>query len=124
MDESERVELLQSKPLNVLKHYLKWPFQSLFVKVANEVSINLTFGEFEAMLNYMLKFYIINRYDYSEVFKEFWRIIPTYYKDELIKDVKTFKAFEEILNYDKKNQSQIYAEGYYGEESRFLCLLQ
>ncbi|GBL74581.1 hypothetical protein AVEN_235492-1 [Araneus ventricosus] len=116
MEETERIELLELTPGNVLIRLLEWPFQSVFIKVAIEISSKLRLREFETILEYMVGFYILNGYNFLEIFVEFWSLIPDCQKDEIKKDKKKFKAYEAILNYGTVNQSKSLAEtvsGYY-----------
>ncbi|CAL1271781.1 unnamed protein product [Larinioides sclopetarius] len=106
MDETERIALLESKPGHVVARLLEWPFQYTFIKVAAKVSSQLSLSDYKTLLAYMVKYFILKGYDFFDIFREFWSIIPNYHKNEIKKDEKRFKAYEAILNFGKENQSK------------------
>ncbi|KAF8796928.1 hypothetical protein HNY73_001256 [Argiope bruennichi] len=110
MSEQERTELFQTMPRVVLMNYLNWPLQYLFLKMAKELVQYLDLADFENIMDGMLSFLFLNEYDYASLFKEFWTIIPDCFKVELRKDIKRFKPFEIILNYDRKLYSKSLVE--------------
>ncbi|GBN10911.1 hypothetical protein AVEN_160382-1 [Araneus ventricosus] len=85
MDERERMELFQKMPALIVARCLEWPFQPLFIKMANEVSRYLTLADFKEIFRLMLLYsYIQFGCDYYELSTEFESIVPDSYKDEII----------------------------------------
>ncbi|KAF8796929.1 uncharacterized protein LOC129981910 [Argiope bruennichi] len=102
MDEKECAKLFKIIPAEALTRYLEWPFQFLFMEMVTKISSNLSPQDYVKILDYIVKFVILNGDIYAEIFKEFWSIIPDSQK-ERIKGARKYKAYEVILDY-KKNQ--------------------
>ncbi|GBM28331.1 hypothetical protein AVEN_229515-1 [Araneus ventricosus] len=108
MDERERVELFCKYPAYSLCCFLEWPLQSLFMEMAHRLWSHMNKYQFHAVLDYIVMNYILkglDDFDYVELLKEFWRLIPAFLKDEIKKMKKYFVPIDVALNYDKEKTS-------------------
>ncbi|GBM03272.1 hypothetical protein AVEN_142559-1 [Araneus ventricosus] len=106
MEEDERTELLQLIPGDALQYCLKWPFQTLFIKMVNQLESYMKDSDFEHVF---LKFVLSimrgsHDFDYVELLREFWNLSPSF-KEEIEKCEIFSKVMEAILNYDEDSQS-------------------
>ncbi|GBN52140.1 hypothetical protein AVEN_1227-1, partial [Araneus ventricosus] len=108
MDERERIELFSTYPAYSLYCCLDWPFQSLFMEMAHRLWRHMNQYQFHAFLDHIVMNYILKGlvdFDYVELLKEFWRLIPASFKAEIKKTKKYYLAIDVALNYDKENTS-------------------
>ncbi|GBO14825.1 hypothetical protein AVEN_19376-1 [Araneus ventricosus] len=108
MDEAERVELFSEYHVHWLYYCLEWPFQSLFIDLANQLWSHINADKFHAVLFHIIRFSILRGlecFDYVGLLKEFWHDSPDAFKENIMKRKKSFKVITEILNYDEKNAS-------------------
>ncbi|KAF8796927.1 uncharacterized protein LOC129981115 isoform X1 [Argiope bruennichi] len=110
MNESECFEFFRAKPVFVLQRFLKWPFQSVFIKLATDISRHMVFTDFKAILDHIFNDFILEGYNYFELFKEFWNIIPDHYQSEIRKDETKFQIWKLILNCDSKKPTSEFFE--------------
>ncbi|GBM03243.1 hypothetical protein AVEN_142536-1 [Araneus ventricosus] len=107
MDGTERRELFERIPVYVLYNCLKWPFQTSFIGIANQLWSHMTFDDFDAITYRILIFKILRGlkdFDYVQLLKEFWHLSPSSFKEEMKMQENYFKMIEIILNYDRDNQ--------------------
>ncbi|GBL97463.1 hypothetical protein AVEN_162929-1 [Araneus ventricosus] len=108
MDKTECAELCHAYPARILFYCLEWPFQSLFMEMANQLLSHMDAYQFHAVLDHIILWHIlkgVEYFDYLTLFKEFWCLIPDSFKDEIKRMKKYFKVVEVALNYDKENTS-------------------
>ncbi|XP_055948519.1 uncharacterized protein LOC129981629 [Argiope bruennichi] len=101
MDEAERLELFHANPATALKQALMWPFQSLFIKLANELLKYMQLADFITIFDHILIYYIMDGYDYYDHFRELWLIVPESYKIEINRDERRRNAFRKIMQAEK-----------------------
>ncbi|GBM28339.1 hypothetical protein AVEN_229523-1 [Araneus ventricosus] len=108
MDERECMELCCADPARSLYCCLEWPLQSLFMEMARQLWMHMNANQFHAVLDRIVLWYIlegVEDFDYVGLLKEFWRLIPASFKDEIKKIKKYFVPIDVALNYDKENTS-------------------
>ncbi|XP_055925345.1 uncharacterized protein LOC129957178 [Argiope bruennichi] len=72
---------------NILRCFLNWPLQSLFLDMSEHLLINVDQFGIHDLLNDILKFIIKHHFediDYLNLLKEFWNRVPSYHKDSLM----------------------------------------
>ncbi|GBM03276.1 hypothetical protein AVEN_142562-1 [Araneus ventricosus] len=111
IDEAERTELLQLIPRDALRYCLKWPFQTLFIEMANQLESYMKGSDFEIVFLEIVSSIMcgLHDFDYVELLKEFWNLSPSF-KEEIKKCEIFSKVMEAILNYDAGSQSLPLAE--------------
>ncbi|GBN52141.1 hypothetical protein AVEN_1228-1 [Araneus ventricosus] len=108
MDEKERFELFCKYPADSLYFFLQWPLQSLFMEMAHRLWSHMDKHQFHAVLDHIVMNYILkglDDFDYVELLKEFWCLIPAFLKVEIKKMKKYFVPIDVALNYEKENTS-------------------
>ncbi|CAL1285615.1 unnamed protein product [Larinioides sclopetarius] len=106
MDEAERTKLLQLIPQSALRHCLKWPFQTLFVKTVIQLESHGTVIDFEVIF-FKILYNIISElrdFDYAQLLKELWDLSPSF-KEEIEESRLFSEVMDAILNYDVDSQS-------------------
>ncbi|GBN25221.1 hypothetical protein AVEN_211697-1 [Araneus ventricosus] len=105
MDERERVELFSEYTVLFLYRCLEWPFQSLFIDMANHLRSHMDAKKFKAVLDRIILSCIFpgfEDFDYAGLLNEFWHDSPDSYKKKIKKRKHCFKVIELVLNYDKE----------------------
>ncbi|KAF8796921.1 hypothetical protein HNY73_001249 [Argiope bruennichi] len=105
LDEQQRIQVMKSDPQGILIAFLKWPFQSQFMKMANQMWGYMTADQFYFVMSYFLLHYvlrILEYFNYLGLFREFWYSSPEFFKEN-IRNQKEFEVIEAILNYDKNS---------------------
>ncbi|GBM65605.1 hypothetical protein AVEN_262062-1, partial [Araneus ventricosus] len=108
MNETERMELISEYPRRSLYLCLDWPFQSLFIDMANQLWSHMTPMEFEVILMHLIFHFLLpglDVFDYAGLFKEFWHQSPTAFKETMKKNMRLFNVIDLVLNYDEKSTS-------------------
>ncbi|XP_067139090.1 uncharacterized protein [Centruroides vittatus] len=107
MDEEQQTEVFKSYPYKVLKCFLDWPWQSLFMETANHMWDFLSEGKYDLLLRIIVD-KVINGYkdcNYQNRFGEFWQQNLFKVEDKenvrLILKNATVKEKEEIIFYYK-----------------------
>ncbi|GFT73261.1 uncharacterized protein NPIL_33271 [Nephila pilipes] len=79
MPADQRLEVIKKNPYKVLRSFLLWPGQRMFIKMANHVKNNLENLQFLELLHIIIHEKILNNwndFDYFELLREFWSLIP------------------------------------------------
>ncbi|GBO04894.1 hypothetical protein AVEN_88026-1 [Araneus ventricosus] len=100
MNETDRIEAFKTKFPFGLFFCLRWPYRSVFIKMAKEVFSYLTFDGFGTILHFMLCSYIFDGYEDFHLFEEFWLMSPATFKDETKKLGHSFATAESYFEFE------------------------
>ncbi|GFU24543.1 uncharacterized protein TNCV_2264951 [Trichonephila clavipes] len=84
MAPEEQEKIFKKYPAEVLMSFLEWPFQNLFLDVADHLWSYLPKGSFFSIMHFIHKKKIMNEwqdFDYEDLLFEFWRRSPTDFKN-------------------------------------------
>ncbi|KAF8796922.1 hypothetical protein HNY73_001250 [Argiope bruennichi] len=107
LDEQQRIEFMKSYPHRILIAFLKWPFQSQFMKMANQMWGYMSADAFHFVMSEFLKCYVLRNleyFDYLGLFREFWCSSPEFFKENIRKR-EQFQIIGAILNYAENSRT-------------------
>ncbi|GFT25387.1 uncharacterized protein NPIL_671571 [Nephila pilipes] len=121
MPADQRLEVIKKNPYKVLRSFLLWPGQRMFIEMANHVKNNLTQTNFLDLLIIILFCKILSNwedFDYFKLLREFWSLIPNECK-EFLKRSEIYEPIQllvangrlELANFKKKFLSVTQREG-------------
>ncbi|GBM70899.1 hypothetical protein AVEN_28465-1 [Araneus ventricosus] len=102
--ENECREIFRSRPDAALFICLRWPFRSLYIKMAEEIISYLTAKNLSTLLLVMIVSYIQDGYEDFQLFEEIWKMSPAALKNDVMKDIRFFLWTKRLL--EEANHSQ------------------
>ncbi|XP_023225606.1 uncharacterized protein LOC111626461 [Centruroides sculpturatus] len=121
MDEAQQTEVFESYPYKVLKCFLGWPLQSLFMETSNRMLNFLSKEDCHYFLREMADKVIEGHkdYDYQKLFGEFWRQSPTAHKRYVIDKCASGSLLSKLFKIkDKKNISLVLKDATLAEKRK------
>ncbi|GFT63241.1 uncharacterized protein NPIL_464011 [Nephila pilipes] len=101
VSDDEREVIFKTYRLRILKYFLDWPFQCQFIEAAKRLLPYLTESDFRDILVVILYERITlgrKDFDYINLLREFWSVIPTR-KKELIEKDAIYENLKYTLDY-------------------------
>ncbi|WP_419215007.1 hypothetical protein [Wolbachia endosymbiont of Rhagoletis cingulata] len=109
MDEEEQIEVFKSYPYEVLKCFLDWPWQSLFMETARRIWPFLS----EEGYNLLLRL-IVNKtidgykdYNYQKLFAMFWQQSPATHKRYVIDECSNGLLLSKMLSIEDEGNTRL-----------------
>ncbi|GFT22726.1 uncharacterized protein NPIL_621101 [Nephila pilipes] len=99
MPADQRLEVIQKNPYKVLKSFLFWPGQRMFIEMAHLVKTDLEDYQFFDLLHIIIHQKILHNwddFDYFNLIREFWSLIPNKCK-EFFEGCNMLKPIELIV---------------------------
>ncbi|XP_067130146.1 uncharacterized protein [Centruroides vittatus] len=110
MDEEQQTEVFESYPYKVLKCFLDWPWQSLFMEIASRMWDFLPEDDYDCLLRAII-YKVIDGYkdcNYQNLFGEFWQQSPNAHKRYVIDECDSGSLLSKLFKIkDKKNLSLV-----------------
>ncbi|GFY63153.1 uncharacterized protein TNIN_206891 [Trichonephila inaurata madagascariensis] len=108
---SIRTRLQTHEFFNYFKCFLQWPFQIIFLDIANYFQKNISEDIFHKVVTFILTRKIGWRcqdHIYVEIFEPFWNLFPIKYKDRIKKKVELYALATYVLESSKDYDVQKY----------------
>ncbi|WP_353274480.1 hypothetical protein [Wolbachia endosymbiont (group A) of Ennomos erosarius] len=123
MDEEQEAEVFKSYPRKVLKCFLDWPWQSLFMETATRMLNFLSKEDCHYFLREMGDKMIEGNkdYDYQKLFGEFWQQSPNARKRYVIDECASGSLLSKLFKIkDKKNISLVLKDATLAEKKKII----
>ncbi|GFY64078.1 uncharacterized protein TNIN_374251 [Trichonephila inaurata madagascariensis] len=113
--------LLETPELyKLFKCFLQWPFQIIFLDIANYFKKNISEDLFYVVVTFISTMKIglgFQDHMYIEIFKPFWNFFPTKYKDRVKKKVELYALATYVLESSKDYDVEKYRELYFSDST-------
>ncbi|GBO22046.1 hypothetical protein AVEN_114516-1 [Araneus ventricosus] len=86
MTKEEQEEVVRENPLSFLYLHLKWPLQNLFLQTAEKIINYIDARSFFILLHHIVDLDDRGDFDYTELFRELWDMVPDHLKENARKD--------------------------------------
>ncbi|GBN04076.1 hypothetical protein AVEN_192740-1 [Araneus ventricosus] len=96
LDEDAQQEVLEKVPVEVLRCFLRWPFQSFFLHLADRIWTNISPADFCDIIHNILcrlVLFLWQNFELVEILQQLWHRSPSNFKD-----YANQSSFSEVLN--------------------------